>query len=66
MKTSQISNVFLGKMQVFNVIDNLLQTGADGITAVAGVAAVKGVKYYNIAVVCFKISLHHCHFIQIS
>ena len=52
-------------MQILDVVDDLRLTCADGITAVAGIVAVEGVKDDNILIMIFKISLHHGQLIEI-
>ena len=40
----QIRDVFIGKMQIFNIINDLIQTGCDRVAVAAGIFAVKGIK----------------------
>ena len=35
-------------MQMLNVIDDLFQSGADGVAAVTGIFAVKGIEYCKV------------------
>ena len=40
----QIRDVFIGKMQIFNIINDLIQPGCDRVAVAAGIFAVKGIK----------------------
>ena len=51
-------------MQIFQVFDHLLQTGADGITVIAWVAAVKCIENDGFVGILFlKVALHHGQFV---
>ena len=66
MKRSEIINIIRSKMKVTNVFNNLFQSCANGISAIAWVFTVKGIKDYDLIRRVFKITLHHSQFIQIS
>ncbi len=53
-------------MEIFDVVNGLLQACADGVAVVVGVAAVESVEDHGfIGVFFFEIALHHGQLIQI-
>ena len=63
---SQIVQVLLFKVKLPDVLDHLLQSGADGISASAGITSVEGVKNHGlIPVLVAKIPLHHGELVEI-
>ena len=63
----QIGKLFFPEMQVFNIFNDLLKPGADGITGFHRVIPVKGVENNRFVPVHIpEISLHHRQFIQIG
>ena len=56
MKPPQIGNVVFGKMQVFHILNDLLQPSADCIPAIAGVCPVKCVKHHRIMVPSLEVA----------
>ena len=64
-QASQIIYVFIGEIQIFNIIDDLLKSRADRISVVAGILAKENVKN-NLFILSFCIiTLHHGQFIQV-
>ena len=48
-------------MKIVDVLDDLFQTGTDGISVVVGIASVEGIEDNGlIGLLFFEISLHHC------
>ena len=63
---AQIFNIFLREVQIFNVMNDLFQSGSNGITAVTGIGTVKGIKNNSFIVVfVFKVALHHGKFVKV-
>ena len=60
---SQIVNIFLFKMQVFDVINSLVKTAGNGIGTAARILAIKNIKDNMFFGVSFKVALHHGQFI---
>ena len=60
---SQIINIFLFKMQVFDVINSLVKTAGNGIGTAARILAIKNIKDNMFFGVSFKVALHHGQFI---
>jgi len=63
---AQVVDVTLVEMKVFYIVNDLLKSGTDRITAVYGVVAVKCIE--NDSLICiflFEIALHHCQLIKI-
>ena len=64
---AQVGNILLRKMQILDILDNLLQTCRDGEAAAVGTAAEKQVKIGNpVAVAGGKIALTHGQLIEIA
>ena len=61
----QIFDIIGSEMKIPDVLDYLLQSGHDSVTAIAGIAAVKHVKDHDLVRWIFKITLHHGQFVQI-
>ena len=66
IQASQIGNILRGEPEAFDIVNHLLQTGGDGITAVAGVFAVENIENNGLIRMGFEIALHHGQFIQVS
>ena len=63
---AEVVNVIRVKMQVFNVVNDLVQTCTDGISCIVGVSPEKCVKYHRfIGIFFFKIALHHGQLVQV-
>ena len=52
-------------MQIFNIINDLIQTGCDRVAVAAGIFAVKGIKNDRFICIAFIIALHHGELIEI-
>ena len=52
-EASQIIDIFIAEMQIFNIINHLIQTGCDRIAAAAGIFAVKRIKNDRFICICF-------------
>ena len=63
---SQIVHIFPGKMQIFNVVNDLIQARRYGKPVPAGIGAVKRIEDHRLLHRIFKIPLHHGQFIQIG
>ena len=64
---AQIVHIRLGKMQVVQIFDHLLQAGADGVAVAVGIVAVEGVEDHRlIGILLLKIPLHHGELIKIG
>ena len=50
-------------MKVTDIFDDLLQTGTNSESTVAGILPVKGIEYNDLVCGIFKVSLHHRQFI---
>ena len=54
-------------MKVLNILDDLLQAGGNGVSAVTGITAVKGVEDDGfIAVLMPEIALHHSELVEVG
>ena len=63
---AQKVNILRRKMQVFDILHNLLQTGENGKAAAVGILAVKNIKgRLPRAYAILKIAVSHRHFIKI-
>src|SRR5699024_11053903 len=63
---TQIVDILLVKMEVFHVVDHLLQTGGDGKTVSVGIGAEERVEDHGlVGIFSMKIALHHGKLIQI-
>ena len=62
---SQIVNIFIGKMKVLNIFNDLLQTSHDGIAALVRILTEKYIKDGSLIFLCLKIALHHGKLIQV-
>ena len=56
---SQIIHIFIGEIQILDVIDDLLQSGHDRIAALVRVVTEEHVKDDSLVFLCLKIALHH-------
>ena len=66
-KTGKVTNIMVGKVKILDVFYKLLQSGGNGITAVTGIVAVKGIKDNSfVAVLVLEVALHHGELIKIS
>ena len=65
MERIQICNIFIRKFETFDIINQLVQTGADGIAVTTWIVPVEHIKYNCLITVIFKISLHHRKLIEI-
>ena len=63
METAQIIDVIIIKMQILNILFYLFDAGADRISTIGWIGALKGIKNDGTVVVVFEITLHHCHFV---
>ena len=60
IQASQVFNVAVIKMQVLNVLNDLLQSSTDGKAVAVGIGPVKHVEYNGfVGVLFFEIPLHH-------
>ena len=50
-------------MQVLNILNDVCQTAADCVAAVAGIPAVEGVKHDDLVGRVLEVALHHREFI---
>ena len=69
MEAPEIRDVFRGKMQVLQIIQDLLQPGENSETAGIRIVPIKHIKRYVIVPVpffIFKISIGHGHFVQVE
>ena len=64
-KPSQIIYIFIGEIQVFDIVDHLFQPCADGISIITRVGAEKHIKDHFLVLPFDVISLHHGQFIQV-
>ena len=64
-ETAQVGDIVIGELQVLDIIDDLFQTGCDGVAASAGVVSIKDIEDNGFVVVLFKIALHHGKFVKI-
>ena len=63
----EIVNILLRKMQILNVLDDLLQTGSNGKTTAIGTAPEKQIKISNaVCIARGKIALTHGQLIKIA
>ena len=61
---SQILDILRLKAKLLDILDHLLQSRRDGISAATGIVSVKGIENNGgILSLVFEISLHHCQFI---
>ena len=65
IERTKIGDILLLKMQILDVADHFLQTGADAVTAAVGVAAVKHVEDDFFVLVSIEITLAHRQFIKV-
>ena len=57
---TKIADVLFIKMQVIDILDDLIKASAYGIAGIAGICTEKGIKNNGfVGVFFFKISLHH-------
>ena len=56
---SQIIHIFIGEIKIFDVINDLLQSGHDGIAAFVRILPEEHVKNDSLVFLCLKIALHH-------
>ena len=63
---SQIVHIFIRKVQILNVVNDLFQSGHDRISAFVGILPEEHVKDDGLVFLCLKIALHHREFIQIG
>ena len=56
-------HIFVGEIQVLNIVNDLVKSRADGITIAAGIVTVKHIEYNRLMLTFFIITLHHCQFI---
>ena len=66
LQASQIFDVVLGKGQVLNIIDHLIQASRDGKAVAGGILPVKGVKDNSFIGLILEIALHHSELIEIG
>ena len=67
LPAAQIGNVLVGEVQVLNVIDDLLETGGDGVAAVVGHAAEEYIEVGDaILHVVVEIAVAHRQLIKIA
>ena len=59
IQSAQIVNVVIVKMQAFNVVDDVCETGTYGVAAIVRILPVKKVKNNAFRHVVAKIALHH-------
>ena len=65
-ETLQIVNLVFREVQVFDIVDQLLQTGANRVAVALRIVAVKHVEDDSlIDILIFKIALHHREFVQV-
>ena len=65
-ETFEICNLILRKVQVFDIVNYLLEPGANRVAVAFRVGAVKHVEDYSlIDILVFKIALHHRELIQV-
>ena len=64
-ESSQIIHIFIGEIQILDVIDYLFQSGHDGIAAFVRVVPEEHVKDDSLVFLCLKIALHHSKLIEI-
>ena len=64
-KTSQVINILIRKIQIFNIVNDLIQSCHDGISAFVWVITEENIEYNGLIFLCFKISLHHCKLVQV-
>ncbi len=62
-KPPQVIHVFIGKVKVLNILDDLFKPGADRVTVVARVLAEEHVENDLLVLALRIISLHHSQFI---
>ena len=65
-QAAEIINVIRGEMQVADIINDLLQSAADGIAAVAGICTVECVEDDDLVGGIFEITLHHGQLIEVG
>ena len=67
LPAAQVGNVLVGEVQVLNVVDDLLETGGDGVAAVVGHAAEEYIEVGDaILHVVVEIAVAHRQLIEIA
>ena len=64
-KACKIRDIFFRKMKIFDIIDDLIQSGSNCIAVIAWIFAVKCVEDHGLRRLTFVIALHHCKLIQV-
>ena len=64
-KTSQIVHIFIGKIQILNVVDHLVQACTYRVAVIAGIGSEKNVKDYLFILPFDVVALHHGQFVQV-
>ena len=65
MQFFQISNIFFGKTQVLEIINDLIKTCRNGVTSVTGILTIESIEYDCGLVLGFEIALHHSQLIKV-
>ena len=65
LKASQIIYIFISKVQIFHVINNLSKARANGITIIARILSEEYIEDNDFILLLLIIALHHGKFVQV-
>ena len=67
LPATQIGNVLVGEMQIFDVVDDLLETGGDGVAAVIRYAAEEHIEIRDAVLhIVLQITIAHRQLIEVA